>query len=177
MMKHPLVVWRNLVLRGPHRRNGMREHRAAVLGVLTAEGHLVSPQAKMLLGTASWKFPCERVSVQVLRLRLADIGIDDACNYHEIRAVANKIGLDACPVEAIPSLRLQYADQPAGETLYVSIPQSNLLEGGERLPVLTGVRMTLAGVPRTHISTVDVSHVLWPDDEMLFVLRPQKGRR
>jgi len=51
---------------------------------------------------------------------LAEIGLPDGGTFDEITTAAQAVGLDLCPLEAAPHLRLQYTDQPKGPYLTVA---------------------------------------------------------
>ncbi len=51
----------------------------------------------------------------------ADLGLKNNAKREDIHAQAFKHGLDLCPAEVGPQLRLQYLDQPEGEWLIIAM--------------------------------------------------------
>lgn len=62
------------------------------------------------------------IEVTVVFVSLSDVGLDQGARYDEIVAAASALGLDQCPLEVGPHLRLQYVNQPEGPYLTVASP-------------------------------------------------------
>lgn len=58
--------------------------------------------------------------VRVVFVSMAEIGLPDGGRYREILAHAASKGLEPCPLELAPHLRLDYRDQPEGPYLTVA---------------------------------------------------------
>ena len=54
-------------------------------------------------------------------LSVADMGFKDGVHYKDVCAKAKELGLQLCPPEVGPQLRLQYTDQPKGEWLIIAM--------------------------------------------------------
>lgn len=69
------------------------------------------------------KFPVATVEeeIDLVPLFVADLGFTEKVRYGSICAKALEIGLQLCPAEVGPQLRLQYPDQPRGEWLVVAM--------------------------------------------------------
>lgn len=52
---------------------------------------------------------------------VAELGLSDGAQYHDICKAAEGWGFELCPAEVGPQLRLQYLDQPKGECLFVAM--------------------------------------------------------
>ena len=52
---------------------------------------------------------------------VAELGFKDGATREQIYARAKELGLDLCPAEVGPQLRLQYKDQPNGEWLVIAM--------------------------------------------------------
>jgi hypothetical protein len=52
--------------------------------------------------------------INLVVLSVADLGFNDGAKYGEICRRAKELGLELCPAEVGPQLRLQYGDQPRG---------------------------------------------------------------
>jgi len=123
----------------------------------------IGDQADEIIGRPAFPFSRTKVDIDLVVVSVADLGFGpDGASLRDIYARAGTFGLDLCPAEVGPILRLSYLDQPLGEFLHVAMrPVSTyagelvdftlgnggsalLLIGGEARPdlVLTsGVRM------------------------------------
>jgi hypothetical protein len=63
----------------------------------------------------------EETEVDLVVLSVGDLGFKDGARYADICAKAVELGLELCPAEVGPALRLQYPDQPRGEWVLVAI--------------------------------------------------------
>lgn len=62
--------------------------------------------------------PCE---VDLVVMSVKDLGFKGDARYDQICAKAKELGLDLCPAEVGPQLRLQYSDQKRGERLIIAM--------------------------------------------------------
>lgn len=60
-----------------------------------------------------------QIQLDLVRVSGADLGFKEAVRYDRICARAKELGLELCPAEVGPALRLAYPDQPYGEWLRV----------------------------------------------------------
>jgi hypothetical protein len=75
--------------------------------------------------------------LNTVRLTVQDLGFDRGTpTTDQIYKKATKLGLDLCPAEVGPHLRLQYTDQPVGEWFYVGMKQ---IAGSDGRPFVFGV--------------------------------------
>lgn len=65
----------------------------------------------------------------LVRLKVGDLGFDHNPTTDEIYKKADELGLELCPAEVGPHLRLDYKDQPLGEYLYVAMKQIAVPDG------------------------------------------------
>jgi hypothetical protein len=61
--------------------------------------------------------------LDTVRLKVGDLGLSRYPTTDQVYKKAQELGLDLCPPEVGPRLRLQYTDQPMGEWLYVGMKQ------------------------------------------------------
>ncbi len=57
----------------------------------------------------------------LVRVTVAELGFPNGETRREIYARALKLGLELCPSEVGPQLRLQYSDQPKGEWVIIGM--------------------------------------------------------
>lgn len=62
----------------------------------------------------------EEVDLDLVALSVADLGFKDGARYADICAKAVELGLELCPVEVGPALRLQYGEQPCNEWMLIA---------------------------------------------------------
>jgi hypothetical protein len=63
----------------------------------------------------------EESTVDLVVLSVEELGFPNEARYDQICARAKQLGLDLCPAEVGPQLRLQYADQPKREFLHIAM--------------------------------------------------------
>jgi len=62
-------------------------------------------------------------TINLVRLKVRDLGFENGATTDKIYRRAEEFGLELCPAEVGPNLRLQYADQPLGEWFYIAMKQ------------------------------------------------------
>jgi len=58
---------------------------------------------------------------EIIRLSVADLGFTKAARYDELCKKAKELGLELCPAEVGPALRLELKDQPMGDYFRVAM--------------------------------------------------------
>ena len=58
--------------------------------------------------------------VQLVKVTLSDLGMDNPCSFQEVVNRASTLGLRICPLYCAAFLRLEYLDQPEGPYLTVA---------------------------------------------------------
>lgn len=77
--------------------------------------------ANDILGKPAFTVSPEAKEVELVVVSVADLGFKNTATRKDIYARANELGLDLCPAEVGPQLRLQYTDQPKGEWLIIGM--------------------------------------------------------
>jgi len=110
-----LPVWKRITV-GSHR--GVDELRDA----LDAARIHVGDSADEILGRPAFPFSRTRTDLDLVIVTAADLGFPaQRVALADIYARAGQLGLELCPAEAAPQLRLQYLDQPVGEFLRIAM--------------------------------------------------------
>jgi hypothetical protein len=95
----------------------------------------------------------DEVQVRTVRLRVADLGFPEGALTREIIGTDEdrnlfgqaapftggryrQLGLELCPPDLGPHLRLEYADQPRGERVYLAMKPITTSDGGPRIFVV-----------------------------------------
>ncbi|MDD5098461.1 MAG: hypothetical protein PHD31_01970 [Candidatus Pacebacteria bacterium] len=71
--------------------------------------------------------------INVVLLSVAELGFKDGAEYGKICSRAKELGLELCPAEIGPQLRLQYKDQSNGEWIIVAMEPITGSDGDLRL--------------------------------------------
>lgn len=77
--------------------------------------------ADYILGRPSFKANETEVELDLVIVSNIDLGLEKGAKLPETYARAKECGLELCPDEAGPQLRLQYLDQPKGECLLIAM--------------------------------------------------------
>lgn len=80
---------------------------------------MVDPWANSLLISPNFKACAHEIEVELVLASLDELGFKDGAKCKNICARAKEFGLDLCPPEVGPQLRLQYVDQPRYEWLVI----------------------------------------------------------
>lgn len=68
------------------------------------------------------KTPCAaEEEVDLINLTVGELGFGKRASYKDICARAVELGLELCPAEVGPALRLSYKDQPRGEWIVIAM--------------------------------------------------------
>jgi hypothetical protein len=84
-------------------------------------GFKVSDWANDILGKPAFTVATEETELYLVVVSVAELGFKNGATCKNIYARAKERGLDICPNEVGPQLRLQYKDQPKGEWLVVAM--------------------------------------------------------
>jgi hypothetical protein len=106
-------------------------------------------------------------ALDTVRLKVGDLGLSGYPTTDQVYRKAQELGLDLCPAEVGPRLRLQYTDQPMGEWVYVGMEQINDLNGN---PNVFGLERHVDGLWLDGIWALPDDG--WsPNNEFVFCLR------
>jgi hypothetical protein len=122
----------------------------AVRDALDDANIAIGDSADEILGRPAFTFADAPMTLNLVVLSVAELGFGaQGASLADIYARAIRIGLELCPEEVGPQLRLQYLNQPVGEFLHVAMtPQRTyrgelvdftLANGGARLSLLGGI--------------------------------------
>lgn len=74
-----------------------------------------------ILGNPAFAVLSVEEEIQLVNLSKSELGVKDNATYGEICSKAKEFGLELCPNEVGPQLRLQYKDQPKYDYIYVAM--------------------------------------------------------
>lgn len=88
---------------------------------LTTGGFHIGNWGNDILGKPAFKVSSKLTEVDLVNLSVAELGFKDGATRKDIYERAISLGLELCPNEVGPQLRLQYKDQPMGEWLCIAM--------------------------------------------------------
>ena len=81
----------------------------------------IGEEADYILGKPSFTVAESFTEVELVACSVAELGFNDGTTRKDIYIRAEELGLDLCPPEVGPQLRLQYTDQPMTEALVIAM--------------------------------------------------------
>src|SRR5262245_21343887 len=115
-------IWRTTTL-GSYK--GVDSYRDA----LDAAKMKIGDAAGEILGRPGFHYVKEKTEVELTLLSAAELGIESESSLAEVYRRATQFGLALCPGEVGPQLRLDYRDQPRGESLTIAMGPVKTYDG------------------------------------------------
>jgi hypothetical protein len=108
-------IWRKITL-------GTRKGVDAYRDALEAASIRVGDDADEILGRPAFPYSKVKEELELAVLSVADLGVEaTAASLSNVYKRARQIGLEPCPPEVGPQLRLDYHDQPLGDALHIAM--------------------------------------------------------
>ena len=99
---------------------------------LTADGYFIGNWSEDILGKPAFKVSKTEQEVELIEVSVRELGFKENTCYEDIRKRASEFGLDLCPAEVGPQLRLQYKDQSKGIEVVVAMNAITSSDGDPR---------------------------------------------
>lgn len=109
-------IWKRVMLG-----TGLRDGHAFRNAILKSNQYRISPDAGDGLHHPSFVVAPEEVLIDLVRPSLCELGFKQGAVFADIIARALNLGLQLCPIEVGPQLRLQYRNQPKTEDLRIAM--------------------------------------------------------
>ena len=93
--------------------------KQTALTALKKQGFETSDWAKDMLEKT--EYSKEKQEFQIVSFSVESLGFTEGAEYKDIIARAKQLGLELCPAELGPQIRLKYNDQPENEWLYLAM--------------------------------------------------------
>lgn len=106
-------VWKTVRL-------GVHKTADAYRKALEAGKHRCGEWVTDLFGKPAYHCASEETDVDLVALFVDDLGFKRGALYSQICEKALSMGLELCPAEVGPALRLTYENQPRGERLFIA---------------------------------------------------------
>ena len=88
---------------------------------LKDNGFSIGDWANDILGKPAFTVAPEETEIDLVVVSVAELGFKNGATREQIYTRAKERGLNLCPAQVGPQLRLQYKDQPDGEVLIVAM--------------------------------------------------------
>lgn len=138
---------------------------------------LLNEFAEKLFADDKFTVSDEKYSVSTVELKVRNLGYSEGATIPQIYKKANQLGLELCPLELGPYLRIEYLDQPEGNSNtyqqnkapYGSITvASKILTDDHNFPKGFYLRK-IDGTLWLRGYVCDDTHIWEPDDHFIFV--------
>jgi len=111
----PFPLWRTIKL-GTGIKDGKGFQEA-----IENDGMKVNDWARDMLCQSAFTVTSMETEVDLVKITVEELGFHEATRYDKICERARQLGLQLCPNEVGPQLRLQYKEQPNGEWIRVAM--------------------------------------------------------
>src|SRR5262249_30831820 len=114
--------------------------------------------ADEILGRPAFPYAKMKTDVKLAVLSAAELGVEsDESSLSDVYERARRVGLELCPAEVGPQLRLQYRNQPLGEALDIAMAAVATYSGDTTIltPANWGTGLILIGRDGRSESTVN----------------------
>jgi hypothetical protein len=126
-----LQIWRTTTL-GAYK--GVDAYRDA----LDAAGIKIGDSANEILGRPAFPYARVKTDVALVVFSVSELGLEaDYTSLSGVYGRARQIGLDLCPAEVGPRLRLDYRNQPLGSAVHVAMDPVATYSGEPKILALT----------------------------------------
>ena len=88
---------------------------------LKDNGFNISDSASDILRKPAFTAAVEETEIDLVKVTVGELGFKKGARRDQIYERAKELGLELCPLEVGPQLRLQYQDQPNGEWILVAM--------------------------------------------------------
>jgi hypothetical protein len=157
-------IWRKITLGTYKGVDGYRRE-------LDSAGIKVGDAADEILGRPAFSYGAMKTDVELVLVSAADLGVQTESSLAGVYKRARQVGLELCPAEVGPQLRLEYRNQPLGEALDIAMEPLATYSGDPTILTLVNWGTGLALISRDGRSESMVSQT----SRFVFAL-PTSGR-
>jgi hypothetical protein len=157
-------IWRKITLGTYKGVDGYRRE-------LDSAGIKVGDAADEILGRPAFSYGAMKTDVELVLVSAADLGVETESSLAGVYKRARQVGLELCPAEVGPQLRLEYRNQPLGEALDIAMEPLATYSGDPTILTLVNWGTGLALISRDGRSESMVSRT----SRFVFAL-PTSGR-
>lgn len=121
-------IWKTIKLH-----NTVYESGSRLCSAIMDRGFRLGKEARDILCRKDFIVPTEPKELDLVLLTISSLGIAGEWKYSTICDRARKLGLELCPAEVGPWLRMAYSDQPFGEVVVVGMEAIANTTGNPRI--------------------------------------------
>ncbi len=133
-----LRIWKSIML-------GINKGVDAYRETLAAERVRIGDSADEILGRPAFFYARTPKQVELVVLSVAELGFEaDAVSHAEVYRRAKQMGVELCPADVGPQLRLAYRNQPLGEALDIAMEPVSTYAGEPTILALVNFGTGLA---------------------------------
>jgi len=136
---------------------------------LCGDGFNLSKWASDNLGKPAFTVALEETEVDLVKVTVGELGFKKGARRDQIYERAKELGLELCPSEVGPQLRLQYKDQPNGEWILVAMEP--IVDSGDGCPRVLFVERNYGRWLRSHCARLSYC---WDPDHQWVFCRPRE---
>ena len=140
-------------------------------GAIMDKGFRLGVEARDVLRRKDFPIATEPMNLDLVLVSITSLGINGMWQYSSICDRARKLGLELCPAEVGPWLRMEYREQPFGEAVVIAMEAIPNKTGDPRIFTVAHDRETGAQWLRAFSGNWD--YVWRLDRQFVFVL-PRK---
>ena len=154
-------VWKTITL-------GLHESSGGYRKALRSHKCQVSNWACTILDDPTFTCATQALEVDLVIVFVARLGFRGGASLSDIYTRAQERGLELCPPEVGPALRLAYKNQQHGEQLTIAM---NAI--GDRSDISRVFRIERGEYPWLH-SVLGATHLYWRSDDRFVFVKPRK---
>ena len=115
---------------------------------MDSAGIKIRDSANEILARPAFPYARVKTEVELVLLSGSELGVETESSLSDVYKRAKQIGLELCPAEVGPQLRLHYRNQPLGEALYIAMEPTAAYGGDPTILALVnfGSGLELMGV-------------------------------
>lgn len=161
-MAKTLPVWKTIRL-GTGRKSAAGFPRA-----IRKSKMAIANRAKNIFEDRNFDVAGRKMEVELVKVTVAELGFKKGARIEQVYSRAKELGLELCPAEVGPQLRLQYRDQPEGEWMIIAMEPMRESDGFKSIFFLgrNGSRIWL--------NTTFGEHDSWEGFVQVVFVRPRK---
>ena len=98
---------------------------------MDAAGIKIRDSANEILGRHDFPYAMVKTELELVLLSASELGVETESSLSDVYKRAKQVGLELCPAEVGPQLRLHYRNQPLGEALVYIAMEPIAAYGGD----------------------------------------------
>lgn len=93
---------------------------------ISCAGMTIDDASKQIIDHSSFAVSLRNTEVELVNVSVRVLGFSQGASFRIIVDKALSLGLELCPPEVVPKLRMQYVNQPAFDALFIGMKSINI---------------------------------------------------